>query len=225
MSAVVSLRCDFCGAEAAEKANSAVALRATLRDAETEEAKRWERMGQLDCCPDCRAAPQAVGYRTRAVQWLIVHDDEILGHALSRKRALKAIIGEYGGWGRYTTQPLDRSGPPTFRVTPLFEGDPAEFAVECPDGVITHLVRRDVAEGYVDLCDCGEEVHYGPRRPRIAVRCWIGPGPGRPRDRHALYLDGWGQPLKTSDSVKELVQFARDHRYGEPDRRANLPPA
>lgn len=223
MTAIVTLVCDFCGVEAPETAGSPTSLRERLSSPDRPEDERWEHEGKRDCCPACRNGPEAKRHRTRAVKWLIVHDNRILGHALNRRRAIEAIGRDYGretGW--ISAKPRDRSLYPAFRVSPLEEGARNEFAVECPDGVVIHLVDRELVDGYdVELCPCGAEVHYEHKAPRNPIACWIDARPDGSGGigRYGLYLEGWGWPLKSGDDVEELVEFAVTQRYGPPDVR------
>lgn len=135
---------------------------------------------------------------------------------------LEAIGGDYGlRYPRATAMAPDRSGYPSLHVFPLEDAGGLEFAVVCPDGVVIHFVAREVVDGYVDLCQCGHDVHYDDNAPRNPVPCWIDVLPdGWDRSaRFGLYIEGWGWPFEWGDEVEQLVAFAIEHRYPRPEVR------
>lgn len=217
MTAVVRLRCDFCDAESDVTATNPRELRDRLASAELPAYERWAHSGHKDCCPACAPTPAAARHRTRAVQWLMVSEGDVLGHAVRRKAALDALASDYGlrSWSNACSK---RPAWPTLLVNPVEEGSRDKFIVECPDGVEVYLVSREVAAEYTDeFCEGGEDVHLALWPPRNPIKCWIDVGDFG-RDKYGLYLEGWERPLETAEDADELILFAEAHEY-DPELR------
>ena len=193
MTALVFLRCDFCGVDAGRASRNANEARAALASSANPDAERWEHIGRKDACPACREAPEAVRHKTRLVNWLVVCDGSVLGHGVRRQAIVDAVKRDYG-IGTHTgtpSKPLDGSGSPAVRLAPLDGGGRVEFVLECPDGIVLELISREVVEGYVELCDCGTELHLYGELPRRRIACWIDLSDHMRRDRYGLFLEGW----------------------------------